>query len=279
MPDLSAVLPECPPKQTVVGVGISTTSYREVAGVCRRWIDSLGHWRQAGRPAALAPPGRYITVTSVHGAMEAFWNPEFRQVLNGADIATPDGMPLVWALRSMRVRGQQRVYGPNLMLELCQQAARLGHGIFLYGGRPERLEELQQQLQARFPGLVIAGACSPPFRPLTREEDEADVARLQESEADIVFVGLSTPKQERWMAAHRDRLPGVVLIGVGAAFDFHAGRVPQAPAWVQQSGLEWFFRLLMEPRRLWKRYLLVTPLFLPLWALQRIGILRYESNR
>jgi N-acetylglucosaminyldiphosphoundecaprenol N-acetyl-beta-D-mannosaminyltransferase len=210
--------------------------------------------------------------------MTAQWNRFVRALLNDADIATPDGMPIVWALRSFGVRHQKRVYGPQLMLTLCEQAMRCGHGIFLYGGREETLPDLRHRLERQFPGLIMAGTYSPPFRPLTAEEDAAVIERIVKSDADIVFVGISTPKQERWMWEHRDKLPGVVMLGVGAAFDFHAGRVKQAPPWMQQSGLEWFFRLLMEPARLWKRYLLVNPLFLPLWALQRLGILKYSHQ-
>jgi len=201
-----------------------------------------------------------------------------RQVLNGADLATPDGMPLVWAMRSFGARAQQRVYGPSLMLALCRQAAEAGHRIFLYGGRPERLEELCQKLRERFPELQIVGSYAPPFRPLTAEEDRAVVQEILASGADLVFVGISSPKQDRWMAEHRTKLPGLVMFGVGAAFDFHAGRVKQAPSWMQRAGLEWLFRLLAEPTRLWKRYLLVTPWFLPLWALQKAGILKYRNE-
>jgi len=169
------------------------------------------------------------------------------------------------------MRRQQRVYGPDLMLALCKQAAKEGHRIFLYGGRDEVLDILHQNLVARFPGLQIAGAYAPPFRPLTAEEDRAIVGRIKESGAHIVFIGIGSPKQERWMVDHRCKLPGVIMLSVGAAFDFHAGRVRQAPGWMRRSGLEWFFRLLMEPRRLWKRYIL-TQLFLPMWMLELIGI-------
>jgi N-acetylglucosaminyldiphosphoundecaprenol N-acetyl-beta-D-mannosaminyltransferase len=193
---------------------------------------------------------------------------EVGEFLSGADIVAPDGMPVVWALRSFGFKGQQRVYGPTAMSRLCADAARWGHRIFLYGGTEESLCELRRRLTERFPGLRIAGSYAPPFRPLTGEEDRSVIARIEECGADLVFVGISTPKQDRWMYEHRDRLPGVVLAGVGAAFDFHAGRVPQAPGWIQSHGLEWLFRLLMEPARLWRRYLLVTPRFLPLWAAQ-----------
>lgn len=248
-----------PQKQTIVGVGMSPTSYSQVAQLCRGWIE------------AKDPRTHCIAVLSVHPVMTAAFDPDYRAVLNSADMATPDGMPLVWALRSFGKKGQQRVYGPDLMLALCEQAAKEGHKIFLYGGRDEVLGILQRNLIAKFPGLQFAGAYAPPFRPLTPEEDKAVVKQINESGANIVFVGIGSPKQERWMMDHRDKLPGVIMLSVGAAFDFHAGRVKQAPGWMRRSGLEWFFRLLMEPKRLWKRYIL-TQLFLPMWFLELIGI-------
>jgi N-acetylglucosaminyldiphosphoundecaprenol N-acetyl-beta-D-mannosaminyltransferase len=262
-----------PRKHPVVGVGISMTSYSEVAQVCARWIAD----RRAAAPGALRA-ARYICVTSVHGIVSAVLNRSLRPVFNGADIATPDGMPVVWALRSFGARQQQRVYGPDLMLALCAQAAACGHRVFLYGGREEMLAALCERLKEKMPALQIVGACSPPFRPLTSEEDAQIVSRILDLETDLLFVGLSTPKQDRWMLAHRDKLPGLVMVGVGAAFDFHAGRVSQAPTWMQRTGLEWLFRLKEEPSRLWKRYLLVTPLFLPLWGLQLLGFLKYKEE-
>jgi N-acetylglucosaminyldiphosphoundecaprenol N-acetyl-beta-D-mannosaminyltransferase len=251
-----------PSKQLLTGVEISTTSYSEVVGFCRRWLDD----RYSG---AAGPRARYICVTSVHGIITARDDPEFREIINSADIATPDGMPLVWALRSLGVQGQQRVYGPDLMLKICESAAMLGHRVFLYGGHEDCLENLSRRLREMFPDLRIVGCWSPPFRPLTPEEDNSATSQITASQADIILVGISTPKQERWMYRHRECFPGAVMIGVGAAFDFHAGRVRQAPRWVQRNGLEWLFRLAMDPVRLWHRYLLVTPRFLPLWAIQR----------
>lgn len=250
-----------PGKRIVAGVGISTTSYDEVVDCCRHWIDQL----RADRSPARA---RYVCCTSVHGIITARDDRNVRDILNAADIATPDGMPLVWALRSFGVSNQARVYGPALMLRLCESAATHGQGVFLYGGREDSLRELQTRLRAKFSHLRIVGSYSPPFRALTAAEDQLVVRKLIESGAELVFVGISTPKQERWMYEHREKLPGLVMIGVGAAFDFHAGRVRQAPGWMQRNGLEWLFRLAAEPRRLWQRYLLVTPRFLPLWGLQ-----------
>ena len=258
------------PKQIVVGVGVSATSYQDTANTIREWVGE-----QRKNPSR---PARYVCVTSVHGIITAREDSDFREILNDADIVTPDGMPIVWAMRSFGLHSQGRVYGPDLMLVLCQQAAELGHRVFLYGALPDTLEKLKAALVKRCPGLQIVGTLSPPYSPLTPEEDLAYVRKIQESKAEIVFVGLSTPKQERWMQAHRLSLAGTIFLGVGAAFDFHAGRIRQAPAWVRRAGFEWLFRLLMEPRRLWKRYLLTTPKFLPLWALQKAGILRYTPS-
>ncbi len=255
-------MPTVPEKQLVTGIGISKTSYQEVVEICEQWT--------AERRANVGHKARYICVTSVHGVVMAQDDPEVAKILNEADIATPDGMPLVWAIRSFGAREQQRVYGPTLMLEICRNAARAGQRIFLYGGREDTLPLLVERLLRRFPELLIAGSYSPPFRPLTSDEEERARDLIRRADPDIIFVGISTPKQERWMYAHRDCFAGATMIGVGAAFDFHAGRTRQAPAWMQRNGLEWLFRLAVEPARLWKRYLLVTPRFLPLWALQKI---------
>jgi N-acetylglucosaminyldiphosphoundecaprenol N-acetyl-beta-D-mannosaminyltransferase len=179
-------------------------------------------------------------------------------------------MPLVWVLRRLGLKDQNRVYGPDLTLSVCRAAADAGIPVGLYGGTPEALDALQKVYQERLPQLQIAYAYSPPFRPLTRDEDEAIVQAINRSGARIVFVGLGCPKQEQWVAGHRDRVQAVML-AVGAAFDFHSGRVEQAPRWMQRSGLEWLFRLLMDPRRLWRRYFKHNPRFLWLIAWQLLA--------
>ncbi|MGA3026466.1 MAG: WecB/TagA/CpsF family glycosyltransferase [Bryobacteraceae bacterium] len=253
------------PQLSVLGTLVSATSYGGMLRLCRTWIEEKGRHPQA----------RYAVILNVHSVMTAWSDRAYAKALNTADAATPDGMPLVWALRSLGAAGQRRVYGPDLMLALCGQATRLGHRLYLYGGREETLPVLRDALKKRFPALHVAGMHSPPFRAPTPEEDAACVCDIAASGADIVFVGIGVPKQERWMYDHRGSLAGVVMFGVGAAFDFHAGTVRQAPAWMQGAGLEWLFRLCMEPRRLWKRYVLLNPLFLLLLALQLLRILRY----
>jgi len=262
-------------KTNILGVGITPTSYDEVVRLCDHWLASRNTRRALRGSERPGGRTRYIAVTSVHGIITSVLDPSVRRCINRADVATPDGMPVVWALRSFGCRAQERVYGPTLTLALCAMAEKRGHSIFLYGSRPETLDSLKDNLLLQYPNLRIAGSFSPPFRPLTEDESAEILQRITDSGAAFVFVGLSTPKQELWMAAHAPQLDGMVLVGVGAAFDFHAGNLRQAPPWMQRSGLEWLFRLLAEPRRLWRRYLLVTPLFLPLWCLQRLGILQF----
>ena len=225
-----------PAKYPVVGVGISATDYGEVLRLCRDWIV-----HKHAAPDSEKPSSRSIFVCTVNAVMKGVFDPEFRALLNQGDIATTDGVPLAWVLRSMGVRRQPRVYGPNLMLALCGQAARLGHRIYLFGGREEVIPELCRVLRKKFPTLEIAGTY--PHRAPPRDGDAAREAAdaVRESGADIVFVGFGQPRQEQWMVRHAADLPGSVMVGVGAAFDFHTGRVRQAPAWMQDRGLEWLF--------------------------------------
>jgi N-acetylglucosaminyldiphosphoundecaprenol N-acetyl-beta-D-mannosaminyltransferase len=213
---------------------------------------------------------RYACLAAVHGIMECWRDPALRAVYNAAGLCLPDGMPLVWVGR-LQGASVSRVYGPDLTLALCERAAADGLSVYFHGGADGVAGALAQEMSRRFPGLRVAGFDSPPFRPLTAAEDDALVARINGCRPDIVFVGLGCPKQERWMAEHRDRLEAAALLGVGAAFDFHTGRVAQAPPALQAVGLEWLFRLLHEPRRLWYRYVVYNPLFVALTTLQFLG--------
>lgn len=236
----------------ILSTRVDATSYEDTTQRVRTWAKS--------------GESRYVCVTSVHGVIEARDNPRLRRVWNDSDLNTPDGMPLVWALKAFGVSEATRVYGPTLTLNVCRAAAKSGLPIGLYGGTPESLDDFSAFLEREFPGTEIACKISPPFRPLTDEEDERYTRRIAESGARILLVGIGCPKQERWMYAHQNRIPAV-MIGVGAAFDFHAGRVPQAPRWVRQRGFEWLFRLAMEPRRLWGRYSRIVPRFI--WAFSK----------
>jgi N-acetylglucosaminyldiphosphoundecaprenol N-acetyl-beta-D-mannosaminyltransferase len=229
--------------------------------------------------ALVAAGGRgYACFANVHGVMEAQEDASLRRVYNATELTVPDGMPLVWLGRWRGHPGVRRCYGPQVTLELARAAARSGWPCFFYGGGPGVAEALAAVLARRFPGLVVSGTGAPPFRPLTEAEDEATVASLNDSGARIVFVGLGCPKQEKWMAEHRARLHAPLLLGVGAAFDFHTGRVPQAPGWMQGAGLEWLSRLAHEPRRLWRRYLVLNPLFAWNVALELLGLRRFGRS-
>jgi len=204
----------------------------------------------------------YLCVTGVHGIMEAQANPEFQQILNSSFLTVPDGMPTVWIGRLYGYGSMSRVYGPDFMLELCERSQKKGYRHFLYGGSQGVAEELGQTLVARFPLLQVVGTYTPPFRPLTTEESADLRGQVAAAKPDIIWIGLSTPKQERFMHATLALLDTHVMAGVGAAFDIHTGRIQDAPAWMKQSGLQWLHRLMQEPRRLGRRYLINNPLFM-----------------
>ncbi len=251
---------------SILGVRVSTLSMGET-------VDVLLDWASAAR----SPEGpRCVCATTVHGLMEARRDPSFRAILNEASLVTADGMPLVWV---GRVRGRQveRVYGPDLMLRLCAASAGRAIRHYFYGGVTGVAEQLAVNLEKRFPGLRVAGWWSPSFNRLADGELRDAAHRINSSGADIVWVGLGTPKQERWMAALRSRLAAKVMLTVGAAFDFHTGRVRQAPRLLQRAGLEWAFRLSQEPRRLWRRYALNNPLFVVLAGLELLGVKRFPT--
>ena len=248
----------------VLGVGVSAINMSVALSTIEQWIATGEQ--------------HYICVSGVHGVMESQRDEQLRQIHNASGLTTPDGMPLVWLGRLAGHRSIDRVYGPDLMLAMSEVSAAKGYRNYYYGGAEGVPEKLADSLQNRFPGLQVAGAFSPPFRPLTEEEDAQVIKKINESGADIVWIGLSTPKQERWAAAHVGRLKTPVLIGVGAAFDFHTGRVKQAPRWIQRSGFEWFYRMVQDPKRLAKRYLINNPRFVGLILMQFLGIKKFTIN-
>jgi N-acetylglucosaminyldiphosphoundecaprenol N-acetyl-beta-D-mannosaminyltransferase len=219
----------------------------------------------------------YICVANVHVVMEAYDSEYFRKVINEAAIVTPDGMPLAFLLSILVLRNQKRVYGPTLMKYIIEASAQAGICIGFYGGTPKTLKALVQNLTDQILNINIGYACSPPFRPLIIEEDEALIKEINSSGTQILFVGLGCPKQERWMFEHRDRVKAV-MIGVGAAFDFFAGTKKQAPKWMMRVGLEWLFRLYTEPKRLWRRYLYNNPRFLCLAAMQLLNLKNFKAD-
>jgi N-acetylglucosaminyldiphosphoundecaprenol N-acetyl-beta-D-mannosaminyltransferase len=241
----------------VLGIPLALTDYDAMLD----WID-----------AAVAGGHRgYICVAAVHTVMACHDDPDLRAAVLGADFTVPDGQPLVWALRALGHPLSDRVYGPDLFDRACARSAATGRRFYLYGGRTQgALVELARTLRLRHPGLQIVGGHAPPFRSPTPAEDEAIVADIARSRADVVWVGIGVPKQEKWMARMRERLDAPVLVGVGAAFDFHAGLIPQAPPAMQRLGLEWAFRLYQEPRRLWRRYARYNPRFVAGFARQYV---------
>jgi N-acetylglucosaminyldiphosphoundecaprenol N-acetyl-beta-D-mannosaminyltransferase len=241
----------------ILGVGVSAVNTSMA-------LDTVDEW--------IARDDRhYVCVTGVHGIMESHRQEAVRNIHNGAGLVVPDGMPLVWLSRLKGFHNVNRVYGPDLMLALCERSIGRGYRHFLYGGAGGIARRLAVRLQLRFPGLKVVGVYSPPFRPLEPAEDEQIVEVINSARPHIVWVGISTPKQEAWMAEHVGRLHVPVLIGVGAAFDFHAGVKRQAPRWVMRTGLEWMFRMIQEPRRLGPRYLINNPAFIGLVIRQLLG--------
>jgi N-acetylglucosaminyldiphosphoundecaprenol N-acetyl-beta-D-mannosaminyltransferase len=238
----------------ILGLRVDVTSYAECA--------------EAVLEMARSGTGGMVCVANTHMVMEAFDDAAFRRRVNSAERVTPDGMPLVWALRAMGAPAAGRVYGPDLMPEICARAEARGMAVGLYGGRPEIPEKLRARLLERHPRLRIPFAWSPPFRAVEPHEDARIVEAIEAAGVEVLFVGLGCPKQERWMAEHRERL-SCAMVGVGAAFDFLSGAKAQAPGWMQRAGLEWLFRLVHEPRRLWRRYLLGNTRFLFHFLLRR----------
>jgi N-acetylglucosaminyldiphosphoundecaprenol N-acetyl-beta-D-mannosaminyltransferase len=249
------------PRANVLGVGVSALNLDDAVELADRWLAS-----RSGEA--------YICMTGVHGVMEARADPGLRSILNNALINAPDGMPMSWVGRWQGHRNMDRVFGPDFMSAMCRLSVERGYRNFLYGGQPGVAEQLRAMLETRFPGLLVVGTRTPPFRDLTRQEEAELFAQLRVLQPDILWVGLGAPRQERFMARYVDRLHVPLLVGVGAAFDFHTGRIRDASPWIKRCGLQWLHRLLQEPRRLWRRYLTNNPAFVWHIACQLIGLYR-----
>jgi len=250
---------------TILGSAISVlASYEQAYQVLRDYL------RTDGSPA-------YITVNNVHTVIEGVWHTDYRRITNGALLALPDGRPLSLVARWRGVSGIQRIFGPTFFERVLDWGQEEGLRHFLFGSSPDVLEAMRQEIARRFPRARIVGHISPPFRPLTAEENRDYLDRINRSGADIVWVALGAPRQERWMRAHYQQLERGVMIGIGAGFDYLAGRTRHAPEWMKRMALEWFYRLLQEPGRLWKRYLITNTSFLVLILLESLGWKRFES--
>jgi N-acetylglucosaminyldiphosphoundecaprenol N-acetyl-beta-D-mannosaminyltransferase len=255
----SASDPVCknlPERHDVLGVGVSAVSLTQT-------LDTLREWIQRG-------DRHYVCVTGVHGVVESHWDPELRSIHNQSGLTTPDGMPLLWILRAAGHAHATRVCGPELLPAVCAASTQLGWRHYFYGGDEGVAGRLTERLGRSFPGLNVAGSSTPPFPCPTDVEDSEAVAAINQARPDIVWIGLSTPKQERWMAQNRPHIDAPILIGVGAAFDIHAGLRERAPIWMQRAGLEWLFRTSQEPGRLVPRYLRVNSTFVALIAAQAV---------
>lgn len=253
-----------PDRANLLGIRVSLIRPADALATIEGWIAERSR--------------RYVCITGVHGIIESRRDATLRDIHNRADMVTPDGMPLVWLARALGHAGIARVYGPDLMRAVTAASPSRGYRHFYYGGAPGTPELLRDRMRDAHPGLAVVGCISPPFRALSPEEDEAVVAAINQAAPDVLWIGLSTPKQERWMSAHRARLDVPVIVGVGAAFDFLAGTKRQAPGWIGRSGLEWLFRLCTEPSRLWRRYLDIVPRFLVLSVFAIARRRRYLSQ-
>lgn len=254
---------ELPPRNNVLGVGISVLDLISAADFILKCV-------QEGMRG-------YVTITGVHGVMESQKDEELKRIHNNSLLSTPDGMPMVWLGKKNGHSTISRVYGPDLMLEVFKRGVASNCRHFLYGGKKGVVEKLSSRLSMHIPNATIVGLYTPPFHPLSKKEESDLRDQLASVQADVIWVGLSTPKQERFMAQYIEKLPVKVMIGVGAAFDFHAGLIRQAPKWMQKAGCEWFFRLLMEPKRLWKRYLFNNTSFLWLIMKQELGFKQFPA--
>jgi len=250
-----------PARANVLGVGVHAINMKEA-------LDFLEASLRRGRKG-------YVCVTGVHGVMEAQRNPEFRAILHQALLVTPDGMPTVWMGRLQGHESMRRVFGPDLMLEVCRRSVSLGYTHFLCGGKPGVAQELAGNLIRKFPGLQVVGAYTPPFGPMSAEQEDQLISQISFLRPSIVWVGMSTPRQEAFMSKFISRLDTNLMVGVGAAFDIHTGRVKDAPDWIKHAGLQWLHRLYQEPSRLWKRYLVNNSGFVIKVAFQMCGAVRY----
>jgi N-acetylglucosaminyldiphosphoundecaprenol N-acetyl-beta-D-mannosaminyltransferase len=246
----------------ILGIRIDTLTAEDASDRIAAWIDARAR-------------GHYVTLTNVHMIVEARQSAEFRSILREASLCLPDGMPLVWIARA-HGQGADRISGPDFMIDFCERTAHKRYRHFFYGGAAAVAQQLAVSLKQMLPELEVAGWMSPPFRQLTPEEDEEIVQQINRAQPDVLWVALGCPKQETWMHAHRGRISAPVMLGVGQAFNVHTGRLPRAPKWMRESGLEWLFRLSVEPRRLWRRYLFTNASFVASLFAEVLGLKHFD---
>lgn len=253
---------EAPQKVNVLGTGISIVNFNSFFKALDQWIENK--------------KGNYVCVTGMHGVMESMKDENLRSIHNKAGMATPDGMSMVWYAKLKGIKNMERVCGPDLFPSVCEYSVKKGYTHFFYGGAEGVPELLKEKMTARYPGLKVVGTYSPPFRPLTTEEDQAIINRINALNPTFVWIGISTPKQEKWMHDHQGKLNNSIMFGVGAAFDMHSGIKQRGPKWIQKSGFEWLYRLCQEPKRLGKRYLVNIPRFIFFSFIHIIGIYKLK---
>jgi N-acetylglucosaminyldiphosphoundecaprenol N-acetyl-beta-D-mannosaminyltransferase len=252
---------DMPGRVNILGVGISAVNLPMT-------IRQMGSWIEKGAR-------NYVNICTVHTVMECQRNTELRSIVNRSGLSTPDGMPLVWICRLSEYKDVSQVCGSDVMQHFCEYSITKGYRHYFYGGEREVAKNLAIEMQARYPGLKVVGNHTPPFRPIGTMEESVVIEKINSAKPDVIWVGLGTPKQDFWVAQHRSLLDAAILVAVGAAFDFHTGRIPRAPNWMQRYGLEWLFRFWQDPRRLWYRYLVYNPLFMLLLLGQVSGIRHY----
>jgi N-acetylglucosaminyldiphosphoundecaprenol N-acetyl-beta-D-mannosaminyltransferase len=250
-----------------IGTRVNAITYDELFEQCDNWLKD----KQA--------KSKHIACVNVNCAVESYLNPEIAEIFDKADISGADSMPFVYWIKLLTGERCDRLYAPDIILKLCERSLQSNYRLFLYGGAEGVPEQMQSFLETSFPGINIVGAYSPPFRQLTPEEDRAVCDRINQTNPDFVIVGLGSPKQDMWMQAHLDKIPGTVMIASGAAFDFFGGTINQAPIFIQKSGFEWLFRLFQDPKRLWKRYTLYNVIFLWMFFLQIVGLKKFDNRK
>jgi N-acetylglucosaminyldiphosphoundecaprenol N-acetyl-beta-D-mannosaminyltransferase len=254
-------------KYNFIGTNVDAITYTELFKQCDLWLQDK------------YAKSKHIACVNVNCAVESYLDPEIAEIFDKADISGADSMPFVYWIKLLTGQECDRLYAPDIILKLCERSLESNYRLYLYGGAEGVPEKMQSFLETKFPGIKIVGAYSPPFRQLTPAEDREICDRINQTHADFIIVGLGSPKQDKWMQAHLESIPGTVMIASGAAFDFFGGTINQAPILIQKSGFEWLFRLFQDPKRLWKRYTLYNVIFVWMFLLQIVGLKKFDTRK